>query len=158
MTIVDRLTAEQEMTWQVCSGSRVPWKAEYSNGCKSRSRKDVLSAYNWTFAKSIFPGELMGILPIQEVIRTRNRITEDPAMPAVVQFPTVVNEAIEEFGDLFANEPERIHFAEYLTVVAFPEDGWIERNPTGEMLDVVAIVRRVSLQFRQRQIIRVQRA
>ena len=36
-------------------------------------------------------------------------------MPAVVEFPTVVNEAIEEFGDLFANKPERIHFAEYLT-------------------------------------------
>ena len=36
-------------------------------------------------------------------------------MPAIVQFPTVVAEALTEFGDLFANEPERRHFAEYLT-------------------------------------------
>jgi len=36
-------------------------------------------------------------------------------MPAIVEFPTVVKEALDEFGDLFANEPERRHFAEYLT-------------------------------------------
>ena len=36
-------------------------------------------------------------------------------MPAIVTFPTVVAEALEQFGDLFANEPERVHFAEYLT-------------------------------------------
>ena len=36
-------------------------------------------------------------------------------MPAIVEFPTVVTEALAEFGDLFANEPERVHFAEYLT-------------------------------------------
>lgn len=36
-------------------------------------------------------------------------------MPAIVKFPTVVTEALAEFGDLFANEPERRHFAEYLT-------------------------------------------
>ncbi len=36
-------------------------------------------------------------------------------MPAVVEFPTIVKEALEEFGDVFANEPERTHFAEYLT-------------------------------------------
>jgi hypothetical protein len=32
-----------------------------------------------------------------------------------VDFPTIVKEALEVFGDLFDNEPERRHFAEYLT-------------------------------------------
>src|SRR5438067_6410147 len=41
--------------------------------------------------------------------------TEGPAMPAIVDFPTVVKEALERFGPLFANEPERRHLAEYLT-------------------------------------------
>lgn len=36
-------------------------------------------------------------------------------MPAIVEFPAVVMEALEQFGHLFANEPERVHFAEYLT-------------------------------------------
>ena len=40
---------------------------------------------------------------------------EDPIMPAIVEFPTIVKEALEEFGLHFANEPERRHFAEYLT-------------------------------------------
>lgn len=36
-------------------------------------------------------------------------------MPAIVDFPTIVKEALVRFGPLFANEPERVHFAEYLT-------------------------------------------
>jgi hypothetical protein len=36
-------------------------------------------------------------------------------MPAIVDFPGVVKEALVRFGPLFANEPERVHFAEYLT-------------------------------------------
>lgn len=36
-------------------------------------------------------------------------------MPAIVEFPQVVNEAARDFADLFANEPQRRHFAEYLT-------------------------------------------
>jgi hypothetical protein len=40
---------------------------------------------------------------------------EDSIMPAIVEFPTVVKEALEVFGPFFANEPERKHFAEYLT-------------------------------------------
>jgi len=36
-------------------------------------------------------------------------------MPAIVDFPTVVKEALAEFGPLFKNEPEREHFGEYLT-------------------------------------------
>src|SRR5499425_2304529 len=36
-------------------------------------------------------------------------------MPTIVDFPTIVKDALEVFGDLFANAPERHHFAEYLT-------------------------------------------
>ena len=36
-------------------------------------------------------------------------------MPAIVDYPAVVKEALEVFGSSFANEPERRHFAEYLT-------------------------------------------
>ena len=36
-------------------------------------------------------------------------------MPAIIDFPRVVQEALGDFGDLFANEPQRRHFAEYLT-------------------------------------------
>jgi hypothetical protein len=35
-------------------------------------------------------------------------------MPAIVEFPTLVTAAVQEFGEVFANEPERRHFAEYL--------------------------------------------
>lgn len=36
-------------------------------------------------------------------------------MAGIVDFPHIVQEALDEFGDLFANEPQRQHFAEYLT-------------------------------------------
>src|SRR6266446_3045487 len=36
-------------------------------------------------------------------------------MAAIVEFPQVVQEALRDFGDLFPNEPQRRHFAEYLT-------------------------------------------
>jgi hypothetical protein len=36
-------------------------------------------------------------------------------MPAIIEFPTLVQHAVEQFGTLFANVPERRHFAEYLT-------------------------------------------
>jgi DDE superfamily endonuclease len=36
-------------------------------------------------------------------------------MPAIVDFPTVVKDALAIFGDVFATEPARHHFAEYLT-------------------------------------------
>jgi ferredoxin len=35
--------------------------------------------------------------------------------PAIVDYPAVVKEILDEFAPLFANEPERRHFAEYLT-------------------------------------------
>ena len=36
-------------------------------------------------------------------------------MPTTVDFPTIVNQALELFGDVFDNAPARRHFAEYLT-------------------------------------------
>lgn len=36
-------------------------------------------------------------------------------MPGIIEFPTIVQQAALQFGALFANEPERRHFAEYLT-------------------------------------------
>jgi hypothetical protein len=36
-------------------------------------------------------------------------------MPAIIEFPTPVQQAVEQFGAVFANAPERRHFAEYLT-------------------------------------------
>ncbi len=36
-------------------------------------------------------------------------------MAAIIAFPEVVEQALDEFGDLFANEPQRRPFGEYLT-------------------------------------------
>src|SRR5512132_1631983 len=36
-------------------------------------------------------------------------------MPGIVEVPTVVQQAVKPFGDVFANEQERQHFGEYLT-------------------------------------------
>ena len=43
-------------------------------------------------------------------------------MPAIVDFPTIVKDAVIQFGDLFPNERERIHFAEYLTGLLVADD------------------------------------
>jgi len=48
-------------------------------------------------------------------------------MPAIVEFPTVVTEAVAQFGHLMANEPERVHLAEYLTGLLVAE----KKNVTG---------------------------
>ena len=36
-------------------------------------------------------------------------------MPGIVEFPQVAQDAMAQYGDLFANECQRRHFAEYLT-------------------------------------------
>ena len=43
-------------------------------------------------------------------------------MPTIVDFPTVVKEALALFGDLFDTEPARRHFAEYLTGLIVAEN------------------------------------
>jgi hypothetical protein len=43
-------------------------------------------------------------------------------MPAIVDFPSVVQEALVIFGDLFDTEPARRHFAEYLTGLIVAEN------------------------------------
>jgi len=42
-------------------------------------------------------------------------------MPGIVQPPQVIRDAVNEFGDLFMCEPERRHFAEYLTGLMIAE-------------------------------------
>jgi hypothetical protein len=36
-------------------------------------------------------------------------------MPGTIEFPQVVRDVLAQHGDLFANECQRRHFAEYLT-------------------------------------------
>src|SRR5712672_628200 len=36
-------------------------------------------------------------------------------MPGIIEFPLVVQDAVAQYADLFANECQRRHFAEYLT-------------------------------------------
>lgn len=43
------------------------------------------------------------------------------SMPGIIEFPQVVQDAVAQFGDLFANEPQRRHFAEYLTGLIIAE-------------------------------------
>ena len=57
----------------------------------------------------------MGYLTTNIDSHVGKNIMEDMTMPAIVNFPTIVKNALQEFGPLFANEPERKHFAEYLT-------------------------------------------
>lgn len=58
----------------------------------------------------------MGILTIILNGRVPLQIMEDHVMPATItEFPTVVKELLPVFSHLFINEPERTHFAEYLT-------------------------------------------
>ncbi len=42
-------------------------------------------------------------------------------MPAIVEFPTMVERAVKQFGEVFANEPERQQLAEYLTGLLMAE-------------------------------------
>jgi hypothetical protein len=42
-------------------------------------------------------------------------------MPGIIQYPQVVQDAVVSFGDLFVCEPERRHFAEYLTGLMIAE-------------------------------------
>src|SRR5947199_5637899 len=36
-------------------------------------------------------------------------------MPGIIEFPKLVQDALAQYADLFANECQRRHFAEYLT-------------------------------------------
>lgn len=51
-------------------------------------------------------------------------------MPAIVEFPKVVREAVSEFSDLFSCEPQRRHFAEYLTGLMVAANKTVTGNRT----------------------------
>ena len=36
-------------------------------------------------------------------------------MPGIIEFPKVVQDAMADYGEIFSNECQRRHFAEYLT-------------------------------------------
>jgi hypothetical protein len=42
-------------------------------------------------------------------------------MPGIIEFPTIVQDALDHYRDLFANECQRRHFAEYLTGLIIAE-------------------------------------
>ena len=42
-------------------------------------------------------------------------------MPGIVEYPTIVKRALEQYGDLFASEPQRRNFGEYLTGLMIAE-------------------------------------
>jgi uncharacterized protein (DUF1330 family) len=44
--------------------------------------------------------------------KPRDRIGQVSDMPGIIEFPTLVQQAVTEFGAVFANEPERVHFAD----------------------------------------------
>jgi DDE superfamily endonuclease len=39
----------------------------------------------------------------------------EAVMAGIIEYPQVVQDALDQFGDLFPNEPQRRHFADYLT-------------------------------------------
>jgi hypothetical protein len=45
----------------------------------------------------------------------RTWTVEHPLMPGIIEFPKVVQDAMAAYGDIFSNECQRRHFAEYLT-------------------------------------------
>jgi hypothetical protein len=45
----------------------------------------------------------------------RTQLLEEVTMPAIVEFPQVVLAALPDYADLFSCDPQRRHFAEYLT-------------------------------------------
>jgi hypothetical protein len=57
----------------------------------------------------------MGNLTTNTDSKVHDKIMEDLTMPAIVEYPSVVREAMETFGPFFPNDPERKHLAEYLT-------------------------------------------
>src|SRR5262249_17539801 len=49
------------------------------------------------------------------------RVVAEAVMAGIIDFPTVVQEALHHFGDLLPNEPQRPHFPQYLTGLVVPE-------------------------------------
>jgi len=60
-------------------------------------------------------------------------------MPAIVEIPQVVNDSLEKFADLFANQPQRRHLAEYLTGLMVASNKTVsathQRNGQAEFVD-----------------------
>lgn len=46
--------------------------------------------------------------------------TDGALIPRIIQFPQVVQDAVKQFGNVFANERQRRHFAESLAGLMSP--------------------------------------
>src|SRR5436309_14289967 len=53
--------------------------------------------------------------PISPPFPWRSWTAEHLLMPGIIEYPQLVQDALAQYGDLFANECQRRHFAEYLT-------------------------------------------
>ena len=60
-------------------------------------------------------GHNAGVFAGRSTAGAIQQTTEGPTMPAIVEFPHIVREAMKTFGDLFTYEPQRRHFGEYVT-------------------------------------------
>jgi DDE superfamily endonuclease len=55
------------------------------------------------------------------VVRDFQNFEQDAPMAGIIEFPQIVQDALEQFADVFANEPQRQHFADYLTGLMIAE-------------------------------------
>ena len=61
-------------------------------------------------------------------------------MPAIVAYPSVVEELVRQFGAVFPNEPSRRHFADYLTGLLVAARLWIW--PAGTTLSTARLAQK----------------
>jgi hypothetical protein len=68
-------------------------------------------------------------------------------MPAIAELPQAVREAVNEFGDLLSCEPQRRHFAEYLTGLMVAANKTVT-DIHGEFIENAVTQRRLKLMQR----------
>src|SRR5512140_3368573 len=61
------------------------------------------------------PGNLAIVSHFSSDWLWRSWTAEHIVMPGIIEFPKVVQDALDQYGDLFANQCQRRHLAEYLT-------------------------------------------
>src|SRR5215216_5045741 len=89
--------------------------------CQGKSRRSSepgnhRMSYDWISAGNLGNADqVLSQMEDQVPRRDPLDVLREVPMPAIVEYPTVVQELLSQYGNLFANEPERRHFAEYLT-------------------------------------------
>src|SRR5688500_19252222 len=64
---------------------------------------------------TLYPLSLHDALPIFPDLFWRSWTAGHLNMPGIIEFPKLIQDALAQYGDLFANECQRRHLAEYLT-------------------------------------------